>query len=636
MISPRSWCYIAGSVIACLIMGMLLKTTVKRVTYSRMYREGYNEFIECRYKKSTRAFAALKDIYPEHTEADPLLAASYYYSEDYQKAGILFEGMRSVSGRSGAVLSEFSRLYSEDKITEADIPKYISKLKIIDEDDPNIIANAVGISLLKDLSEKEAEEGVALIEKKVLGRADINPGPLSLAYNSMGCLKVNQGKYAEAVVDFDRARTFTTMEKISSVLEGNKAVAWILKEAAAGVPDEQGLGKAREYMKKLTRKQKILAYIGFARAYLSLGKIKETRNFIDFIHNPSPDIERKLINMQMKMLRQEGMEGGKKTEEAYAKLSILIEKILERIEKGEKELASFYDVKSMLYFIMGFYYAQERQDKMQDVLKRAIVLYPDNFSFLRNEGILKLRKGKFKSGFSLLERSCKQNPGQADAASFVDKAKGQVNTTSFRIFTGNSFSHRSPLVHITFEKDPFQPCPKVEQMTMGGVPLEPVVFGNSIIAVPDKPLPKGFSDYKVVFTTVNPLSGTKKSRTLTTDQDLTLPEITVHSPAAGAEVSRFNFQIHISVSDKDSGIDISTLNISFRPSSEQGNRFVSYIVKKGIYSKVRRKRGEKVDPSGKVTAIVPVPMAGTYKLTVEVSDKAFNTGRVSGFEFTAK
>ena len=60
------------------------------------------------------------------------------------------------------------------------------------------------------------------------------------------------------------------------------------------------------------------------------------------------------------------------------------------------------------------------------------------------------------------------------------------------------------------------------------------------------------------------------------------------------------------------------------------------MVKNGVYYRVRRDKGKKVGPAGKIAAIVPLPVAGGYILRVQVSDKEFNIKRVSDWKFTAE
>ena len=273
---------------------------------------------------------------------------------------------------------------------------------------------------------------------------------------------------------------------------------------------------------------------------------------------------------------------------------------------------------------------------MERVLEKGRVMYPEDYSFLRNEAVLQYKGGDFNKSYDLLKRSYKQNTGQPDISSFIGKVRADISVSSLYVLTAYPFTHQRPLVHVRFTKNPQQLPPEIKQITMGGIPLRSVVFGNYICAVPEKPLPEAFSDYTVSFRSVNPVSGLEQEHSVTTDQDLTLPVITVTSPAQGALVSSFSFKIHIAVSDKDSGLDMSTLNVTVQPDTARGSRFVSYAVKNGIYKRVRRKRNTKVESSGVIEAVVPLSGPGPYTLSAEVADREHNVRKITDWKFRAE
>ncbi|MFC1479186.1 tetratricopeptide repeat protein [Planctomycetota bacterium] len=636
MMTLRSWCYLAGCIVGILVFGVLLKTTIKRVTYKDNYQVGCSEFLSGNYSSSVDALEKIKSLYPRNSEIDPFLAAAFYYNRNYKKAESIFKEVDTPSSKAGFILSEYAFKNSKNKMNDTDNAGYIEKLKAVKSDEPNILANTAGIAALMNLSKEDIETNIKLIKEKILGNKNIRPRPLSLAYNTLGCLYAKLEKYEEALGYFQCAGKFISLREVEALLKQNHAVVWIVNETLRPEPVATKLMDVPKYIKKLKNEQKPLAKIGLAKAYLAIGDIKEARKILESFKNPSAEIDRKLTNLKMQMFRYEGMKDNRKKEEAFANLSILIEKILELVEKGDKEFAAAYDIKSMLYFLAGFYYAQNQNDKMEKILKKGRVLFPDNYSFLRNEGVLKIQKGDVESGLDLIGQSYKKNSKQNDVVSFKDKLNANININSFRVFSGDPFSHRSPLIHIGFKKNPHQPSPRIEKLTIGDKPLESIVFGTYILARPRTPLPEGFSDYTVNLETANPSSGSKKTHKLTTQQDLTRPEINIIIPAKGSSVSRFNFELKITVSDKGSGLDMSTLNVSVQPASEKGERFKSYVVKNGVYYRVRRNKGKKIDPAGKIEAIVPLPVAGGYILRVQVSDKEFNIKRISDWKFTAE
>jgi len=634
MITPRSWGYMGGCAACLVIMAVLLHAVTAKGTFNTNFDAGYACFLKGNFEGSAEYFEKIRSLYPARTEIVPMLAAAYFYAGRYEKArGLFSEEEDSAAGKTGKILCDF--MLRRRKKKDVDFSSVEEGLRAAAPDDPNVAANLLALRALQGKADaRRLEESLRLFDEKIAGNPRVDAFPLALAYNARGCLLASAGRFAEAAVDFERAAKFIPVKNIRTLLERNETTAYVLDKLGKGARKQDLLGLKKRF-RILKKTDRAFALLALAAAYLRVGELNEAKKIVESFKPSSPVLEERLEEVKMQLYRCEGLRGKRAREQAYPNLALLIEKKLEGVESGKAKPGE--NLRAMIYFLAGYYHAHNEEKREAALLEKACTLYPRDFSFLRNRGVYLLRNGRVEEGCVLLRKSLALNKEQKDVEELLrGMAPAPISLRKVHIFTGEPFSHRRPLVHVTFRKGPLQPPPVVRRVLLGTVPLRYVLAGNTIVGSPPDPLPEGFSRYTVKVETAGGGGGKPWVGTITASQDLTLPEIRIVSPARDAVVPQFSFKVDLAVSDAESGVDLSSLVVAVRLVSKGGHGFRFFVVKDGVYKKVRRKRGKKVESSGHVKVFVPLPVPGEYELFVSVSDKAYNRREIKGWTFKAR
>ncbi len=615
------------AVTALIILLSVSGAITKRFTYLNNYRKGYNQFLEGDYRKSSESFRKASNAYPEFMQIKPLLAASYYYQQDYTEADRLFTGITSDSGKTGSILCDYQRFLKSGKADAGVKAGVAGKLKALNNTDPNILANIAALSYSKSLSNEEIQTYTNMINDLVFGKDNVQHQSLALAYDTIGCLSFLKGDDSKAFDSFASAELFSIQESDIRHLRKNSLSA---KLNMLGMPgNDIKTADAVPILDLLTGDELFNAQMLLCSGFLKEKNTRKARELLSTVKPASPKQEIRKNRFEIDLLRRET--GGSDAEFKRLRILEIIDKTLELHAGMDMEYQKAEPSRAFLHLVTGYLFVEGKHKEFEKTLFKAISLFPDDPGFLRDLGIHLFNKGERKKGLSYMKKSLGLEYNQPELISIVADLEARYFITGLRLDVNTPFSRENPLLIVTFGKNNLQQPPEVRSFKVQGRNLQSIVMGNSINAVLTKRLSSGSDSLSASLELLNPETGETASYNVTSENDIVPPAIVVHSPSENTEVKIGKLKLDFEVSDTHSGIDFSSLDVMLLNEKTIGSKrpFLVPVIRNGIYRAEKEKRGNRVSDS-RIICQPQIPITGTYILEISVRDlkgnKAVNSG----------
>ncbi len=208
---------------------------------------------------------------------------------------------------------------------------------------------------------------------------------------------LSMGHKAKAFAELKRLRKLTKNPDKIGIIESRIYIN-------SGMPD-----KAEKILTRLLRRKKSpLAEYLLAIAYFDQKKMTKSLQFLKKISPQSDQYEDSLF-LQLRIYRQT-----KKINKAFALL---------------KKIIADKDTRKPIYYMLLASLYQEQSDLQQseDVLSKAIILYPDNDQLLFDLSILLENKGKHDLAMKTMEKVLKLKPNHPEALNFIGYSWADAN-----------------------------------------------------------------------------------------------------------------------------------------------------------------------------------------------------------------